>query len=167
MKNRDLLFIGLIYYVGWFGCIFTARADYSFLSLLFPAFLIGYLRWSKKLEFIEIAWAAGITGIGILFDFILLQFGSISMVGEPVFLIPTWLLSIWLLFSFSIVKMAPRMQFPLWTAAILGLILGPLSYKSGEYFQVLTLTTSSTLLAYAIFWALIFPAILMADRRFV
>lgn len=167
MKNKDLIFVSLIFYIGWFGCIFIGRTEWAFLSLLFPAGLVGYLRLTKNLEIKDILWALAITGVGVLFDFVLIQTGLISIVGDSFLLIPVWLFSIWLLFSFSMVKMAPRFKIPLWFAAGLGLVMGPLSYKSGEYFQVLTFTSPSTLLVYGIFWAFIFPAILFADRRYL
>lgn len=167
MKTVDFIFVGILFYVGWFGSVFLAKTEFSLASLFFPAILIGFLAFKKSLSRTDMLCALGISVFGILFDFLLIQFGFVTAQGKYVLLLPVWLVSIWLLFSFSMVKLALRFRPPLWLAAVLGFIMGPLSYKSGELFQVLTLSTSISLLIYAIFWAVMFPIILTLPKRFL
>lgn len=165
MRNKDILVVMILFYIGWFGSVFLAQTPFSDFSVLFPILLIGFLYFRNGLTKRSIIGASIISVVGILFDFTLIRFGFIAVAGFASFLIPTWLLSIWLLFSFSMMKLAKFFSLPIWMASALGLVMGPLSYKSGEYFQVLTFSSSATLLIYAAFWAVIFPLTLHLAKR--
>lgn len=167
MKKIDFIFIILLFYAGWFGSVFLARTDFSLVSLIFPFALVGFLFFRKNLNVQGLKLALGISVAGILFDFLLIHFGFISAIAEPVLLIPIWLISIWLLFSFSMIKLGPQLKPALWLAVLLGGIMGPLSYKSGEYFQVLSFSSAQTFWIYSIFWALMFPLVLNLSKRLV
>ncbi len=54
----------------------------------------------------------------------------------------------------------------LWFASLLGFALGPLSYQSGEMFQVLKFLSPLAFWIYAAFWALAFPLVLALSRSF-
>lgn len=165
MKNRDYFFIAVLFYLGWFGSVLLAKSQESLSSLFFPIFLAGFLIAKKSLTMKETKLALGIAAVGIIFDGLMVFLGQISATSDPTLQIPIWLISIWLLFSLSMIKLGGKLQPPFWIALLLGAIMGPLSYKSGEYFQVLTFNTSFTFLIYAVFWALAFPAVLTLTRR--
>jgi hypothetical protein len=166
MSKMDSIVIAVIFYLGWFGSVFLASTEYSCLSLIFPLVLIGFLRRRKYLNLKKFTLAIGLCSIGLVFDALLIKFELISVVGQSILLMPVWLLSIWLSFSFSMIVLGGRLNPPLWLAALLGFIIGPLNYKSGEVFNVLTFTSPDTYLYYAVFWALFFPAVLIFSKRF-
>ncbi len=166
MKNLESLFIFLWFYIGWFACVFLAQSEFASWLLLFPGVLLCFLIYRKQFSLKIFIACATISIIGILFDFLLLRFEWTAVYGQTLFLIPTWLMSIWLLFSLSMINLGTRLKMPLWLAAILGFFMGPLSYKSGEMFQVLTFTSHSTILIYAIFWMIFFPIVLLFSRRY-
>jgi hypothetical protein len=104
--------------------------------------------------------------LGTLIDLVFIKLNLIAITGKIEFIIPVWLVSIWFLFAFSMVKLSPQMNIPNWIAIILGAVMGPLSYKSGEIFEVLKFTNSITVVAYGVLWALAFPTILYFKKRF-
>ena len=166
MSKIDIFVIILLFYVGWFGSVFLAKTEYSNAALFFPLILIGYLLFKNHLNGKRFSLAMAICILGILFDSFTVWLGFISAIGITGFFIPTWLISIWMLFSFSMIKLGTRVSPPVWLAAILGFLIGPLSYKSGEIFKVLAFTTPLTFFIYAIFWALMFPTTLFLSKRF-
>ena len=165
MKNKDSLVIVVLYYIGWFGSIFLARTDFSGFSLFFPFILMTFLYLRKSINLKNLILAVCVSFFGILFDFSLIHFGFVTAAGELVLLIPLWRISIWLLFSFSMIKLGQSLNLPLWLSALLVLIMGPLSYKSREAFEVLSFSSSVVFLIYACFWGLAFPLILSLSRR--
>lgn len=167
MKTKDFIFIAVLFYVGWFGSVFIALTDFALASLIFPLLLLVFLLLKKSFGLKDLIFVIGISIVGIVFDFFMVHFGFVSIFGQLSLLIPIWLVSIWFLFALSMVKLAPKLQPPFLIATALGGIMGPLSYKSGEYFQVLLFTTDQTFLIYAIFWAIAFPIILKLSKRLV
>ncbi len=165
MTRSNVIVTAILFYVGWFGSVFLAVKPYSSLSLIFPAFLLGFLASRGQLDKRSLSLGAAITVAGILFDALLIHFDLIEAKGKSLGAMPIWLISIWLLFSFSIVKLAPVLKISNGLAAVLGLVFGPLSYKSGEYFQVLSFETAFTWIVYALFWALVFPIVMDLSRR--
>lgn len=165
MKTTDYIFLSVLFYVGWFGCVFLARTDFSEASLIFPLLLLGFLHFKKSLTRHDCVYALSLSLIGIIFDHFAIRFELISVSEENVMLIPVWLISIWLLFTFSMLKFGSKLHPPLWLAAMLGGIMGPISYKSGEYFQVLKFLSPLTFFIYAAFWAVVFPLTLYLSRR--
>lgn len=166
MQRLDFLFLFLFFDLSWFACVFLGKTSFSSLSLLLPLILISYLFWRSFLSSAKIFLSLGILALGLLFDFLMFQQGFISFPERNLFLLPVWLISIWILFSFSMVQMGSQMKMPLGIAALLGLVFGPLSYKSGEAFDVLLFSEAWTLYLYAFFWALAFPSILYFSKRF-
>lgn len=166
MSRIEIISVIVVYYVGWFGSVLLASTEYAAASLLLPLFLIVLLFLRNLLNPRNFKLALLVSFVGILFDSILIHFGFISAHGPQLFAIPIWLISIWLLFSFSMIKLAPYISLPVWLASLLGFILGPLSYKSGEIFNVLMFTAPLTVFIYAIFWAIMFPSVVFVSKRF-
>lgn len=166
MNKIEVLLYTIFFYFGWFGCVFLAGTKYSIFSLLFPLCLLGILVVRKSLRPQGLILAVVISGVGVLFDGLLIHQDFISAKGQAFYLMPVWLISIWLLFSFVMIKVGSYFHLPTWAAAFLGFFIGPISYKSGEIFNVLGFLTPFTFLIYAIFWALMFPSILYLVKRF-
>ena len=167
MRKSDVFAIILLFYLGWFGAVILGTSNYQYATLLFPALLVCFLFYRNLMTLRSFALAAAIAAIGILFDGLLLHFGLITIAGATGFLIPEWLIAIWFLFAFAMMHLGPNLRLPLSTAIILGFVFGPLSYKSGEIFNSLSFTGPFTVLLYAVFWALLFPAVLGIAKKSV
>lgn len=166
MTGLDIAVTVVTFYVGWFGSVLLAPTAYGALSLIFPGALAGFLVVRHRLGLRDAVLALAISTVGLIFDFVMIHFEFISARGLVVFSLPVWLISIWLLFSLSMLKLGTRLEPPIWLSLILGAVMGPLSYKSGELFEVLTFTHPLTVYVYAVFWALAFPAVLKLSKRF-
>ena len=155
-----------LFYLGWFGSVFLASTSYAFASLAFPSALIVFLTLRNQLKFSGTLFALCVACLGVAFDSLAIRLGLVHVLEPVDSWMPVWLVAIWLLFAFSTANLGPRLHVPIWLATSLGFVVGPLSYKSGEYFQVLTLASPSALLVYAIFWALMFPSTVILSKRF-
>lgn len=166
MKDKNFLFIIVFFYVGWLGSVLLARTSFSLASLIFPTTLVGFLFFKKNLTKKIFAFASIVSMLGIAFDLILIHFRLIEISVKTILPFPEWLAAIWILDSFSMLKLGPQINPPLWLSVLRGTIMGPLSYKSGEAFQILTFSNSMTFYIYALFWAAMLPPILTLSKRF-
>ena len=119
MKNWDVIAIVGLFYLGWFGSVFLAKTETPAFSLVFPVLLVGLLSLRKNLSRSDLGLALGISAVGIFFDWALIQLSFISITtGSPI-RVPYWLISIWLLFSFSTVKLARKLNLSMGLEALL------------------------------------------------
>ena len=165
-NKQNLFFVVLWFYLGWFGCVFLASEAHSITTLLFPLILVVFLFYRRLLSARLFLLSSLFSVLGILFDSQLIRFGYVEVVAGTSFFIPLWLVSIWLLFSFSMTQLGSWWRIPIWLGSILGFVIGPLSYKSGELLHVLFFNGTAGLIIYAIFWALMFPSVLYFTRRY-
>lgn len=154
----------LWFYVGWFACVFMARAQSDIFSLIFPA--VGWFLMSKvyPLSARRLYILSGLTIVGLIFDSGMGWFGLIRFEPEALFA-PLWLVSIWLLFASLLPLTKEAFGDRLLLSAFLGAIFGPLSYLSGEAFGVLFFSHPSTVWIFSLFWALYFPAALLLQKE--
>lgn len=146
--------------------MFAANEAHSMIALLFPLILILFLLCRRLLSTRIFLLSVVLSLLGILFDSQLIRLGFVEVVAGTSFYVPIWLISIWFLFSFSMTQLGSWWRIPLWLGSVLGLIFGPLSYKSGELLNVLFFNGTAGLIIYAIFWAVMFPAVLYFTRRY-
>lgn len=165
MSRLEVFVLAALFNSGWFVCVFLGRAGWSEYAILVPMFLLAFLWMRKLLSGKFLIGTLALAAVGIAFDSMLLAMGEIKAVGTISFMAPIWLVSLWLLFSFSMGKLGAVLNFPVWVSALLGGVLGPISYKSGEVFQVLNFSSSMTILIYAVFWAIFFPAVVIFSKR--
>ena len=153
--------IGLIvwYYLGWFGCVYFGRWGISNWSLIFPMMPMVYLLKSKTISIAQFLFLVKISMVGIIFDSAAYYFQWITFPNHQASVIPTWLVSMWLLFA-TIFPLSHRLfKTKLGLAAVLGAIVGPLSYYSGVAFESISFGHRNVLFIYAIFWGIYFPIV--------
>lgn len=156
MTRRTLKIVLYLWlYFGWFACVLMGKYGFSSPSLIVPA--IGWLLFLRALspkprDCLKILLLC--LG-GMAADAAFLQLDVIHDPEGTIF--PLWLMSLWLLFAPAIYLLARLFKSRLWLAALAGGVLGPLSYKSGEYFGVLEMPGVDAVLIYAVFWACFFP----------
>lgn len=165
MISRVPVLTMALFYLAWFGSALVANSSFSTFSLIFPGLLMSYLYFAGQLRPKETLYAFAIAIFGFAADTILINLGLITMVNNINQFAPIWLMSIWLSFAFSVIVFSKYLKLSQQIAALLGLFIGPLSYKSGEYLKVMEFQSAWTILVYAIFWAFYFPLILHFSKR--
>ncbi|TAL38004.1 MAG: DUF2878 family protein [Alphaproteobacteria bacterium] len=156
MRSKYLSVILYLWlYAGWFACVMLGRSGLGVLSPLAPAIGWALFLWAFAPNRRECIILLLLCLGGMMADALFLKLGLIHDPSGAVF--PLWLLSLWLLFAPAIWLLARLFSRRLWLAALLGGVVGPLSYKSGEYFGVLTMQGVGAFAAYAVFWAFFLP----------
>lgn len=153
-------------YAGWFGCVYFGKMSWGLASLIFPLFswilLYRFFKPSAGMIFRLLS----LCSVGLIFDSIAVHFNLIQMsTPAEIGWLPLWLISMWLLFVCSLPLLQSLLQKKYFVAAILGAVFGPLSYKAGTQFDVLTMTSSTTFIIYAAFWAIYMPVGILIFRR--
>jgi hypothetical protein len=148
-------------YVGWYGCAYSGQNDLGPLSIVFPILTWILLFRTVKLSRLELRKFFVLFIVGVLFDFISAKQNLLTITGEEkVFLLPIWLLSMWLIFVASLPLLKSLLKKRYYLAALLGAIFGPLSYYTGTKFKILFYNNNTAIIIYVIFWAIYFPCAL-------
>lgn len=153
------------FYLGWFGCVYFAKWDLSIYTLIFPAIPFCYFAKIKLFKSKEIKLLIGAVIMGIAFDSLMHSLGLIQFSDHNSAGIPIWLVSMWLLFISIFPLSQALFKSKLWLAGILAAVFGPLSYLSGEAFDVLLFTSLFPILIYALFWGFYFPTMIFLYRK--
>ena len=158
MKRYIPIILYIWLYLGWFACVWLGKIGEAAYSLFIPCG--GWLIFCRifslaPLEYIKalILCLTGILADGLASKLGLIHF-SVKDTGN---FIPLWMISLWLLFIPTIFLLKKPLGERLWLAALLGGIIGPASYKSGEFFGILRLDGFIAVLIYVIFWTLFLP----------
>ncbi len=160
-------FLFAYFYAGWFGCIYFAKSWFPWLSLLIPTVLVTLLWLNRALRPLGFFSAIILATAGMFFDAALGEWGYILLPNRAGYLAPVWLMAMWLLFTFSMLHLSSKWKIPLWLQLPLGFIMGPLTYKSGEYFAVLEFSHPHTVWIFAIFWAIFFPLLTTIAKKVI
>ena len=123
----------VLFQVGWFACIFGGASGHVVASVLFSLALVAISVWQTPFKKNTLALFGKIGLYGLVGDTLLLQLGFLQF-NSPVpfaFLSPIWMWTLWILFASTLNQsMAWLLGKPL-MGALLGGILGPLSYIAG------------------------------------
>jgi len=123
----------VLFQVGWFACIFGGASGHVVASVLFSLALVAISVWQTPFKKNALALFGKIGLYGLVGDTLLLQLGFLQF-NSPVpfaFLSPIWMWILWILFASTLNQsMAWLLGKPL-MGALLGGILGPLSYIAG------------------------------------
>jgi hypothetical protein len=127
----------------WWWCILSARAGKPTFALLGPlAYAAGHvlLRPRQRSRVLSLAIAGGLVGLvgdTLLAGSELLSFPPGLTLGP----VAPFMVSLWVLFAISLTASTTFLVAqPPWRAALLGALLGPLAYASGERLSVLELS---------------------------
>jgi hypothetical protein len=151
--------------LAWFGCVFAAMWGRPSVALLIAAGTWGLLAWRGFITRDIAPRLLVLALVGIVFDGIAHRMGLIRYPNLPWFQVPIWIVGLWLHFAALIPFLREVVGKSIPVAAVLGAILGPLSYQSGARFGVMFLEGNSAFLIYGLFWALFFPSSLILSAR--
>ncbi len=144
----------LLFQAGWFACVLGSNSYWLLIAV--GALLIHFL-WVSS-------WAAEgrlvlmVTLVGTVLDSVLMMLGVFDF-GTGGYLIPLWLILLWAILGTTLNHCLAWTATPVWRAAVLGAIGGPMSYYAGSQLAQVHLPLgfwpSMTLLA--LIWAAVFP----------
>ncbi|WP_285960799.1 DUF2878 domain-containing protein [Pseudomonas tohonis] len=153
----------VLFQAGWFACLFAA--DQPLLLLVAPAILaLHFLCIGSWAEDGRVVIAVAL--LGSLLDCLLLNLGLFDF-GHDGRLIPPWLALLWALLGTTLNHCLAWTARPVWLAALLGAIAGPLSYLAGARLAGVGLPfgTLPSLLVLALIWAALLPSLHQLARR--
>jgi hypothetical protein len=143
-------------YAAWFGCVFCAKHGWELESLFFPIITWVSFRFIYRPARREIIKILILCALGLVFDSSIYSLGGIHYSHSPLVAMPIWMVSLWFTFVPSFLPLSQALNGRFVVAAILGGVLGPLSYRAGETFGVLYLQSIFVVGLYSLFWALFF-----------
>ncbi|RMV95851.1 DUF2878 domain-containing protein [Pseudomonas caricapapayae] len=117
----------VLFQIGWFACVLGGN---SYWLLIAVAGLAVHFLWISS-------WAAEgrliltVTLIGIVLDSALMTLGVFDF-GSDGYLLPLWLALLWAVLGTTLNHCLAWTAKPLWRAAVLGAIGGPMSYYAGS-----------------------------------
>lgn len=173
MKSKGTILFFLYFYVAWYLCVLTGKAGDHLVSLVLPIPALIFSIWGQRVS-VEIMFRSFILiCLGIGFDALANRVGWISFESVSVTnqkhtwsLLPMWLISLWLLYMAYLPALAKIFRGHLMVGVLMGSVFGPLSYLSGEKFEVLFFAGTWEILFYAIFWGLHFLASIILLKSF-
>lgn len=145
-----------VYYICWFLAVFMGQKLMGAWALLSAVLFFVVSRYFYKVRIQSFILLI----IGLAFDWLSIYLNWVQVYEVSPLIIPFWLIAIWMIFVFSLPMFESFLGQRYKLASILGMILGPLSYKSGESFGVLKISANETLIYYGLFWACYFPTAL-------
>ncbi len=146
------------YQVTWFVTVLSGNLV-SLLWLLPMGFLVLYRASHRALIYIGV-----VALLGYSIDLALQATGFIQFNHNTV-LGPLWLLVLWVGFADVIWHLLYRIP-KWWFQAVLGAISGPLSYVTGAALGAAEPMTTGGIIAFAIWWAIGFPAFVAGRHWF-
>jgi hypothetical protein len=159
MKKQLLrILLGISTNLGWFGCVFFAQKDWGQYSIIFPflSAILLYLSFRPNLK--EYCILGVLLVIGLTFDFTSAGLDLIQFQDPPQFgYLPLWMFSLWFILTASLPLLANLFKDHLFLASVIGAISGPLSYKAGDRFEILTMNGPKSIFIYSLFWAIYLP----------
>ncbi|BCM25139.1 DUF2878 domain-containing protein [Methyloradius palustris] len=154
--------------VAWFACVLGAANGLPWLGPLATLPVAALHLFQAKAKRAELLLMLFTVTVGSVFDQSLLTAGLIHypQTTMPEYLLPLWMLALWLGFSTTLNVSLRWMRQHVAIASLFGLIGGPLAYISGQKLGAMQLLEFNTLMiVLAIGWALIVPALLLISTK--
>lgn len=161
--NRTLLNV-VGFQFGWFCCVLGAANGMPWLGPLVALPVVGWHLFDAGDPRAEFKLILIASVLGSLFDQALLSAGLLRFVDSaiwPAYLLPVWMMALWLLFNTTLNVSLRWMRGRLAVAMVFGLVGGPLAYVAGAKLGAITVLEPTTLMiVLAIGWGLLMPVLL-------
>ena len=149
----------VLFQAGWFACVLGAAHGLFWLgpAVAGAVLLIHLVAMHRPRDELRVAGFALMTGV--LADSLLGQLGLLSCAPFADAVSPPWMAVLWPLFGISLRTYCRWLQRRLLLAALLGAVVGPISYYSGVRLEVLRLPagTWQGLAAVSVEWLIATP----------
>jgi hypothetical protein len=163
-----LLINFLAFQAGWFACVLGAANGYPVAGPLVVIAAVAIHLYQARVIRKEAALLAIAALVGALFDTLLAKSGALSYVNGALWdgTAPYWIVAMWVLFATTLNVSMRWLHGNYLTAAIFGLVGGPLSYIAGARLgglEFIDMTSSVIMLAAG--WGLVTPALVWLAKR--
>lgn len=148
--------------LAWWSCVLSVRAHAAWVGVAAVlALAAAHLCFAANRR-TEARFLLAATGIGYAADAAAAWSGAVAFPAdfEPLLPAPGWVAALWLAFATTVGTTFAALRRPLWRAAALGALAGPVSYGAGAALGVVALPLGwRSLAALAVLWALALPLI--------
>ncbi|WP_122448552.1 DUF2878 domain-containing protein [Pseudomonas viridiflava] len=144
----------LLFQIGWFACVLGGN---SYWLLIAVGVLVVHFAWVSS-------WATegklivSVTLVGVVLDSLLMVLGVFDFeTGD--YLLPLWLALLWAVMGTTLNHCLAWTAKPIWRAAVLGAIGGPMSYYAGSQLAQVHLPLGfwPSMVLLGLVWAGVFP----------
>jgi len=152
MKKYWPIFQFIWFQALWFTAIMLQNDGLIWLALLLT------LHFVLSPTVLEDLLVLPIAALGVLIDFILIEFGFFMFPTLPI-----WLIALWIGFTLTIGHSLKWMkEFPLIALSLIGSMSGMLSYWAGHKFNAVEFPQGlfMTLIVLMVIWSILFPVVL-------
>ncbi|QJR13738.1 DUF2878 domain-containing protein [Usitatibacter palustris] len=159
----------VFFQLAWFACVLGAAARIPSLGLLVVAAVVTWHLARARQPRRELVMLGVAVLVGAAFETLLVQMGWVRYPEGALLegLAPAWMVALWALFATTLNVSLRWLRARLGLAAVLGALGGPASYYAGSRLGAMELTAlDAALVAIAIGWALLLPALLFAAQYF-
>lgn len=159
----------VLFQIGWFACVLSAAHGYPWLGTAIVAGIVGWHLRSAPRASEEVDLIAQVVLIGALWDSLLVLLGWISYPSGTLLsgTAPHWILAMWALFATALNVSMRWLKERLGLAAVLGAVCGPLSYWAAVRLGAVEFVhPARALVALAVGWMLIMPALMLLSQRY-
>lgn len=165
-----LLISGLLFEVVWLICVLapgaTLLAGVTALNIALHVWLFNGNPLNTERAIRTLRWVALVTLFGCWMDAALFRVGVFTASHE-LFLLPSWLLFLWMNFALALRFAFAFLHRNLAIAAVVGGVAGPVSYWIGAKINgsvVLAEPVLQTVLLLAVLWSAFLPLLLVCAR---
>ncbi|MEL7185197.1 MAG: DUF2878 domain-containing protein [Pseudomonadota bacterium] len=154
--------------LGWFSAVIGAAKGMPWVGplVIAVALLLHLRRAERPVEELGLALAAAV--LGTWFDSALVAMGWVGYSSGQLhaMIAPYWIVAMWVLFATTLNLSLRWLRGRAWLAAIVGAISGPLTYVAGSRLGAMEfLNAEAALIALAIGWAVMLPALVALGTR--
>lgn len=159
----------VLFQAGWFACVLSAAHGQPWIGPGVAAAVVAWhtlraARPAEEIKLIAIAVLIGAVGDSLLVMLGWIAYPSGTLIAGAA---PHWILALWALFATTLNVSLRWLKQRLLIAALLGAVCGPLSYWAAARLGAAAFVNPmAVVIALAVGWALIMPALMMLTRYF-
>jgi hypothetical protein len=162
VRFNRLVINAVLFNVAWFGCILIGN---SFIPMVL-IWLVLHLRESPS-RIVEFSFLLLATLIGSVIDSTLTYFEVFIFDEGSLFVIPLWLMFMWLSFALTINGCLAFLRHSLVWQFVAGLVIAPLSYIAGSALGAVEFgySTSLTFVILSLLWSILLPFLYLLNQQ--
>ncbi len=167
-NNKNVVVYFILGQVGWFACVLSAARGESWMGIAVAAVLVAMhlLRVPRPLEEVKLLLAVML--IGGAWECVVVRCGLLTYPTSMTIdgLAPAWLPALWVVFGAQINTTYVWLKNRLISAAILGMVAGPLSFRAGAALGALHFAKPvPAFVTLAVGWGVLLPGIVRLSRH--
>lgn len=158
----------ILFQLAWFACVLGAAKAMPWAGVGVTFIILCWHFYSAKQAKPEIALMLAALFTGAVFDQSMLALHLIEYQahGWSSWLVPVWILALWLAFASTLNVSLAWMHERYVVAMLFGAVGGPLAYLAAQKLGAVTVTSSNAYIALAIGWGLITPLLVLIAKHF-